>query len=61
MRMVLTKGFQTTLQTPAVNQRLTQLGFEIMATDGPGADQHARREYERWEAFVRQTKLKLDD
>ena len=23
MRMVLTKGFQTTLQTPAVNQRLT--------------------------------------
>ena len=32
-----------------------------MATDGPGADQHARRECERWEAFVRQTNLKLDD
>jgi tripartite-type tricarboxylate transporter receptor subunit TctC len=57
----LTDAFQATLKSPEVNGKLTAGGFEVMATDGPGADRHARQEYERWAAFVRDTKLKIDE
>jgi len=57
----LTQDFQTTLNTPEVHRKLTQLGFEVMATDGPGVERYARQEYERWASFVRSTKLKLDE
>lgn len=57
----LTRDFQTTLNTPEVKRRLTELGFEVMATDGAGAERHARAEFERWDAFVRSTRLKLDE
>ena len=57
----LTRDFQTTLNTPDVHRKLTQLGFEVMATDGPGVERHARQEYERWGTFVRSTNLKLDE
>ena len=57
----LTKDFQTTLNTPEVHRKLTQFGFEVMATDGPGVERHAQQEYERWSHFVRSTNLKLDE
>jgi tripartite-type tricarboxylate transporter receptor subunit TctC len=57
----LTEAFRQTLQSPEVHGKLTAGGFEVMATDGPGADRHARQEYERWSAFVRNTKLKIDE
>ena len=57
----LTKDFQTTLNSPDVHRKLTQLGFEVMATDGPGVDRHTRQEFERWGNFVRATGLKLND
>ena len=57
----LTDAFRATLQSPEVHGKLTAAGFEVMATDGPGADRHARQEYERWAAFVRDTKLKIDE
>lgn len=57
----LTRDFQTTLNTPDVHRKLTQLGFEVMATDGPGVDRYARQENERWSNFVRTTKLKLEE
>ncbi len=57
----LTRDFQTALNAPDVHAKLTQSGFEVMATDGPGVDQHLRREYERWSAFVRETRLKLEE
>jgi len=57
----LSRDFQTTLNTPEVQRKLTQLGFEVMATDGPGVERHARQEYERWSNFVRSTNLKLDE
>ena len=57
----LTEAFRATLQSPEVHGKLTAGGFEVMATDGPGADRHARQEYERWNAFVRNTKLKIDE
>lgn len=57
----LSEGFRAALNAPEVHARLTQAGFEVMATDGAGAERHARQEYERWSAFVRSTKLKLED
>lgn len=57
----LTDAFRETLQSPEVHGKLTALGFEVMATDGAGADRHARQEYERWSTFVRTTKLKIDE
>lgn len=57
----LTEAFQATLNSPDVHQKLSQAGFEVMATDGPALDRHLKDEYERWGLFVRQTHLKLDD
>lgn len=57
----LTDAFQATLNSPDIHQKLSQAGFEVMATDGPALDRHLKDEYERWGLFVRQTHLKLDD
>jgi tripartite-type tricarboxylate transporter receptor subunit TctC len=57
----LTEGFRAALQAPEVKRRLTDAGFEVVATDGPGVDRHTRAEFERWTAFVRETKLKLEE
>ncbi len=57
----LTDDFRATLSSPEVSGRLTAGGFEVMATDGPAVDRYAREQFERWGAFVRETKLKLDE
>jgi tripartite-type tricarboxylate transporter receptor subunit TctC len=57
----LTDGFRAALNAPEVNAKLTQAGFEVMATDGAAVDQHTRKEYERWNDFVRRSNLKLED
>jgi tripartite-type tricarboxylate transporter receptor subunit TctC len=57
----LTEAFRETLQSPEVHAKLTAGGFEVMATDGAGAERHARQEYERWSAFVRTTGLKISE
>lgn len=57
----LTDDFKWTLNSPDVHKRLTDGGFEVMATDGPGVERHAREQYERWDKFVKTTRLKLED
>ena len=57
----LTEDFQAALTTPDIKNKLTQSGFEVMATDGPALDKHVRTEYERWSRFVRDNKIKLED
>jgi tripartite-type tricarboxylate transporter receptor subunit TctC len=57
----LTEQFRATLNSPEVHSQLTQAGFEVMATDGPGVDRYARQQYERWKAFVQSTGLKLEE
>lgn len=57
----LTKAFQTALNTPDVHRKLSDLGFEVMATDGPALDRHTRQEFDRWDHFVRVNKLKLEE
>jgi tripartite-type tricarboxylate transporter receptor subunit TctC len=57
----LTETFHATLVSPEVRRRLAEAGFEVMATDGPALERHARAEHERWAAFVRDAKLKLEN
>lgn len=57
----LTEDFQATLNSADVKSKLTQAGFEVMATDGPALDRYVREEYERWGRFVRETKLNLEE
>ena len=57
----LTKAFQETLNDPGVKTRLTDLGFEVMATDGASVDRYAVEQFERWQKFVKETGLKLNN
>lgn len=56
----LTDAFQKALNDPGVKKQLTDLGFEVMATDGPTVEKYARQQYERWAQFVKETGLKLE-
>ena len=56
----LTDDFRATLNHPEVNGKLSAGGFEVMATDGPAVDRYAREQFERWSAFVRETRIKLE-
>jgi hypothetical protein len=44
-----------------VKGKLTDLGFEVVASDGPSLDKYAREQYERWSAFVKRTGLKVEE
>jgi tripartite-type tricarboxylate transporter receptor subunit TctC len=57
----LTEAFQATLANPEVKGKLTDLGFEVVASDGPALDKYAREQYERWSAFVKRTGLKVEE
>ena len=56
----LTDAFQKALNDPGVKKQLTDLGFEVMATDGPTVEKYAMQQYERWSKFVKETGLKLE-
>lgn len=56
----LTEDFKATLSNPEVHGKLSAGGFEVMATDGPAVERYAREQYERWSAFVRETRIKLE-
>lgn len=56
----LTDAFQKALNDPEVKGRLTDLGFEVMATDGPAVDRYAREQFERWNTFVKETGISLE-
>ncbi len=55
----LTAAFQQALNDKEVKARLTKLGFEVMATDGPTVDRYAVEQYKRWDKFVKETGLSL--
>jgi tripartite-type tricarboxylate transporter receptor subunit TctC len=57
----LTEDFQGALRHPEVNGKLTEAGFEVMATDGPALDRYAREQHDRWAAFVKRTGLKVEE
>lgn len=57
----LTEDFMAALKHPEVSGKLTDAGFEVMATDGPALDRFAREQFERWSAFVKRTNLKVEE
>jgi tripartite-type tricarboxylate transporter receptor subunit TctC len=57
----LTADFQAVLNDPEIKTKLSQGGFDIQASDGPALDKYAKREFERWQQFVKTTQLNLED
>ncbi|HUP30303.1 MAG TPA: tripartite tricarboxylate transporter substrate binding protein [Usitatibacter sp.] len=57
----LTQDFQAALRSPEVSGKLTEAGFEVIASDGPTLDRYAREQHDRWEAFVKRTGLKVQE
>lgn len=57
----LTADWQAALTSPEVSGKLTEAGFEVMATDGPALDRFARQQYERWDAFVKKAGIKMEE
>jgi tripartite-type tricarboxylate transporter receptor subunit TctC len=57
----LTADFQAVLNDPEVKNKLTQGGFDVQASDGPTLDKYAKKEFERWQQFVKTTRLNLED
>ena len=55
----LTDAFQKALSDTEVKAKLSGLGFEVMATDGPTVDRYAVEQYQRWNTFVQETGLSL--
>lgn len=55
----LSTGFIEALNDPEVKNRLNDIGFEVIATDGASAEQYAVEQYERWDGFVKETGLSL--
>lgn len=57
----LTEDFQAALKDPEVSKKLTEAGFEVMASDGPSLDRYARQQFERWSDFVKKTGVKVEE
>jgi tripartite-type tricarboxylate transporter receptor subunit TctC len=57
----LTADLQAVLNDPEIKTKLTQGGFDVQASDGPTLDKYAKREFERWQQFVKNTQLNLED
>jgi tripartite-type tricarboxylate transporter receptor subunit TctC len=57
----LTADFQATLNSPEVKGKLTDAGFEVMATDGPALDRYAKEQHDRWADFIQKTGLKVQE
>jgi tripartite-type tricarboxylate transporter receptor subunit TctC len=57
----LSDDFRAALSDADVKTKLTDLGFEVMATDGPALDRYAREQYERWSTFIKTTGLKVEE
>ena len=57
----LTADFQAVLSDPEIKTKLSQGGFDVQASDGPTLDKYAKREFERWQQFVKTTQLNLED
>ena len=57
----LTEDFQAALGHAEVTKKLTDAGFEVMASDGPALDRYAREQHDRWGDFVKRTGLKMEE
>ncbi|WP_170948553.1 tripartite tricarboxylate transporter substrate binding protein [Bordetella genomosp. 5] len=56
----LTAAFQATLKDPEVARKITEAGFEIVASDGPALDAYVQKEFKRWDSFVKTNNIPLE-
>ena len=57
----LTADMQGALRDPEVTKKLTDAGFEVVASDGPALDAYAHRQHDRWAEFIKKTNLKVEE
>jgi tripartite-type tricarboxylate transporter receptor subunit TctC len=57
----LTADWQAALNAPEIKAKLTEAGFEVMATDGPTLDKYAREQHDRWQDFIQKTNLNVKE
>ena len=57
----LTEAWQAALNDPTVKGKLTESGFEVVASDGPALDRYARAQHDRWAEFIKTTNLKVEE
>jgi tripartite-type tricarboxylate transporter receptor subunit TctC len=57
----LTADFQAALNSPEVKGKLTDAGFEVMASAGPALDRYAKEQHDRWADFIQKTGLKVQE
>lgn len=57
----LSQDFQAALKSPEVSGKLTEAGFEVVASDGPSLDRYAREQHDRWQDFIKRTNLKVTE
>ena len=57
----LTQSWQAALNDPAVKGKLTESGFEVVASDGPALERYARQQHDRWAEFIKKTNLKVEE
>lgn len=56
----MTKGMKMK-RRDTLKAKLTESGFEVVASDGPALDRHARAQHDRWAEFIRKTSLKVEE
>ncbi len=57
----LTAELQAALKSLEVSGKLGEAGFEVVASDGPTLDRYAHEQHDRWDAFVKNTGIKLEE
>ncbi|AHV91136.1 tripartite tricarboxylate transporter substrate binding protein [Bordetella holmesii] len=57
----LTTAFQTVLKDSEVRHKLEEAGFEVVGSDGPALDAYVKGEFERWDAFIKDSKISLEN
>lgn len=57
----LSTAFQAVLADPEIRKKLTEAGFEVVASDGPALNAYVKQEYNRWSKFVKDSHINLDN
>jgi len=57
----LTADFKAVLADPDIKKKVTEAGFEIVASNGPELDAYVKSEYDRWSAFIKSSNINLDN
>ena len=57
----LSKAFQVVLTDPEIKAKLEEAGFEVVASDGKALGAYVKQEYDRWDKFVHEHNIDLEN